>query len=164
MLFLNAEPDLNGAFVNVDDSDPIDIYFFASNGAFSDGLRIHCYPEGLRGPGEQLAAFKRLADAFEWEIGEQWEQFAFYVRLRVVPGRRRWDLGLEVAAEDHMDNTSSAFSIPSRVPDLRRLGETLVDWSENPSRPLQWRPDGYDYRATTTSWIRPNPRAGLGPC
>ena len=126
------------------DDSALRVEMHASNGAFAATQEFYCHPEDIRKFGGRLREFPTgPQDQVVWEIGSSDPKWAHHVRLRAYLVDALGHSALEVLADNRRNpphRGTAEFSIRSDPASLNRLGNALVAWSKNYSRPLEWEP------------------------
>ena len=139
---MNPEIIITALNIDEDDNDFTKYKIYLSNGEASANLEFYEYLDCFKEFAEKLEFFPKNADdSITFQIGENSEQWAYYLRLKVYCYEPNGNSAIYVELDNHEKNTDrikSEFFIKTLPASLNKLGQKLNSWNPKLESKIVW--------------------------
>jgi hypothetical protein len=140
-------PEIKITVLNIDEADNDFTKYKISlcNGNASVALEFYEYLDCFKEFAEKLEFFPKNAnDSITFQIGENSEQWAYFLRLKVYCYEPNGNSTIYVEVDNHgldTDRIKSVFFIKTLPASLNKLGQKLNSWNPKLESEVMWKTD-----------------------
>ena len=142
---MSSEIKITALNIDEDDNDFTKYKISLSNGEASVALEFYQYLDCFKEFAEKLEFFPKSADdSITFQIGENSEEWAYYLRLKVYCYEPNGNSTIYVEVDNHAKSTDrikSEFFIKSLPASLNKLGQKLNNWNPKLESEVMWITD-----------------------
>lgn len=142
---MNSEVIITVLNIDEDDNDFTKYKIYLSNGEASITLEFYEYLDCFEEFAKKLEFFPKNADdSITFQIGENSEQWPYYLRLKVYCYEPNGNSTIYVEVDNHGKNTDrirSVFFIKTLSASLNKLGQKLNSWNPKLESKIMWKTD-----------------------